>query len=215
MTKKVMIAVVVILLIGGAAFAYSRRPTTTSPAALDSQSTSQTESEATEFAKAIESGRPTVCVMTKGDESMEYRIKGKKMRGNITATAPSESSTNPTTVSHMISDEAYFYTWVDGQKQGTKMSLTVPSPTATTVNDSTPNTPDFSDESDYNALRDEGYTINCQAGIVSDADFVPPADVDFQDLSAMIQAIPTPGSNGQIDYQKLQEQYGAITPEDN
>lgn len=198
--KLVPVLVIIALLAGGYYFLKIRSQTP------GSQSTSQMTSEAEQFASAIESGKPTLCTLTKGEDMMEYLIKGKKMRANIKTMVEGKS-----TLSHMINDETYLYLWAEGQKQGSKMSLAVPSPAASTA--PVEEAPDFSSADDYQNMKDEGYTINCKSGQVNDSDFVPPTDVTFIDPSAMMRDLT--GQDGQVDYQKLQEQYSGMYPADN
>lgn len=201
MNKKIVPILVILLLVaGGGYYLTTRNAGSGAP-----QTVGQAAGEAAEFAKAMESGKPTLCTMTKGADKMEYLIKGKKMRANITTVVEGK-----TTLSHMINDEQFFYMWVQGEKNGTKMSAVVPSPSASDLPGDV-SVPKFESETDYEELKNEGYTIVCQTGGVEDTDFVPPADVSFIDPSAMLNAIPSPGADGTIDMQKLQElqeQYG-------
>lgn len=173
------------------------------------QSSAKNISEATEFAKAIESGTPTLCTMTKGEDKMEYLIKGKKMRMN---TVTSDSAT------HMINDEKYMYIWDDKTGQGSKMAIPTAEETkkmkqaAEQSQDELPQVPKLENEADLKDLEDDGYTVTCKAGSVDDALFVPPSEVKFIDPSEMMKAIPSPDSMGNIDmskFEELQKQYGA------
>lgn len=173
-----------------------------------SQTTNETVSEATEFAKAIESGKPTTCVMTKDMDKMEYFIKGKKMYANMTTIIE-----NKTILSHMINDEKYLYMWTDDQKQGSKINLLVsPAPAAT----SEPNnlsTPKFESEADYQNIKNEGYVINCKPSNIDETAFIPPSDVNFIDPTEMMQQLAPQGVDGQFDMSKLKElqhEYGEV-----
>ena len=218
MNKKLIPVVIVLLLLAVGYYWFKMRPSNSLIGAP--QSVQQAQSEAAEWAKAIQSGKPTICTMTKGADKMEYAIKGKKMRANMSTTVAVGSATPQLTVSHMINDEAYFYMWQDGQKQGTKMSVNLPSPSpygSIAPAPREPSAPKFDSEADYDNLKNEGYTINCQSGNVSDADFVPPEGVNFIDPTQMMQQVAPQGVGGQIDMQKLEElqkQYGGATPSD-
>lgn len=208
MNQKVLIvALALVALAGGAYFTSSRQSQV-----QNSSSDNQQISEPAEFAKAIESGRPTTCTITKDATQMEYNLKGKMMAAKITSEVDGK-----TTLSHMLSDEQYLYLWVEGQNQGTKMNLSTPSSPAPTYL-SEEKTPQFDSADDYQALQDEGYTINCQPGTFSDSIFTPPNTIDFLDPTAMIKAIPSPNDGGEYDMsqlQELQKQYGGIAiPED-
>jgi hypothetical protein len=221
MNSKVVIAVVVVLLLAGGAYIYSRRPSPNLTPAPTDQSAVSKVSEAAQFATAMATGTPTVCVLSKDNNTMTYHLKGKMMRTDYTMTSPDATASSPSPLlSHMINDTQFIYTWTDGQKQGAKFAVTTPaSPSDTATQPVTepnkPATPTLGSEEDYNSLKDSGYTINCQSGNVSDADFVPPTDVNFVDTAAMMRNIPSPGANGQIDYKKLQQQYGTMPGENN
>lgn len=199
MNKKLIPAIVILALLGvGAYLVNAKKSTPGSP-----QTQSQTMNEASEFAEAMKSGQPTTCTLTKGTDITEYVIKGKKMRANMTTTMEGKA-----TRSHMINDEQSLYMWVDGQAQGSKMSLLIPSPSPLTPTPSEPTTvPKFESEADYKNLQDLGYTINCQSGSVDEAVFTPPTDINFIDPTEMMKQMTAPGTAGQIDYKKLQEQY--------
>jgi hypothetical protein len=200
MNKKLIPILVILALVAGAVYYLKMSPTSMS----GDQTTSQTTSEAREFAKAMESGKPTTCTMTKGTDSMEYLIKGKKMRANITA-----SVNGKTTISHMINDTVYFYMWSHDQKTGTKMSAVIPSPSPLASAEKESVVPEFYSEADYEEMKNEGYVINCKSGSIDDSVFVPPTDVKFTDTAELMKQITMP-EGGQVDYQKLQEQYGSM-----
>lgn len=170
--------------------------------------TNQPLAEAIEFASAIESGRPTTCTMTKGDDQMEYSLKDKMMLAKITTEIDGQ-----TTLSHLLNDGQYLYLWLEGQNQGTKMSLAT-TPSSQPAYSPAENTPQLNSQADYEALQNDGYTIDCQPGTFSDSIFTPPSDIEFADPTAMLKAIPSPAqTNGadMPDLQELQKQYGGLT----
>jgi hypothetical protein len=208
MTKLATLSVVAFsaLLLGGCTKA---APTT--------QTTSQKTSEAAEFAAAIQSGRPTRCELSKGENTMTYYLEGKKLRADMNNVV-GEGQTAKKMISHMVSDGATFYMWADGEKRGTKMAVPSEEETKQMAEDAkkyqteTSSVPTFSSENDYAALKDDGYTIDCKATGIDNSLFTPPSDVTFIDPTEMTRAIPSPDANGQIDMAKLQEmakQYGA------
>jgi len=197
--------VVLLLLAGGA---YAMKNKNSSP--NTPQTTNQTVNEAQEFASAIESGKPTICTMAKGADLMEYSIKGKKMRIKTTSNIQDDKGVAKTMIGHMINDEKFFYTWDETTKQGSKMSMTIPSPSPTSKNQTVESVPDLKTADDFNELKNEGYTINCKSSIIDDSVFTPPSDVKFFDPTEMMKQVTT-GDNGQIDMKKLEElqkQYG-------
>ncbi len=164
---------------------------------------SQNMSEAQEFAKAIESGKPTHCTITKDASTIEYFIKGKTI-----------AMTTPT--GHMISDTKYLYTWDDKTKQGSKMLIPTEEEAKQMIEQKqgaqpNQNLPKLESQADFDTFKNDGYNVKCQGENIDDKIFVPPTDVKFIDPSEMMKAIPTQGAAGSIDMSKLedlQKQFG-------
>ena len=209
MNKKLVPVIVVLVLLAAGGYYLKTRSATTPPA---NQTTGQDINEANEFAKAMESGKPTTCTMTKDDDVMEYHIKGKLMAANITTKVEDK-----TTLSHMINDGSYLYMWSDDSKQGSKMAITTDEETKEIegkAKEYQQNAPKFEGESDYQSYKDQGYTINCKSEPGSDSVFTPPTTIEFIDPSAMMKTIPAIGEDGKYDMsqiEELQKQYGGTT----
>lgn len=210
MKKALPVIVILLLSLGG--YFYLKNQQTDAP-----QSQVEQVKEAAQWAAAIASGKPTLCTMTKGEEKMDYLIKGKKMRATMVTTAESNKFT-----SYMINDEQYLYMWEDGKNVGTKMTIPTEEE-AKKMAESTkeytkniPGTPVFDSESGFDNLENDGYTIKCDGAAASDADFVPPQSVKFTDLSEMTKTIPSPNTNGEYDMKALEEmakKYGSTIPQ--
>lgn len=218
MKNKLVPAIILIVILGlaGYYFVSKKGPTKNT----ESQSANQIVSEASEFAKAIESGKPTTCTMSKSGDTMEYQIKNKKMRMKTTSTTTTEDGKTTTTVGHMINDTAYLYIWDDNSKQGSKMAIPTEEQTkemaekAKQYQADAP-VPQFETESDYKSLKEEGYAINCKASNIDDSVFTPPSDVKFIDPTSMMQTIPAQGEGGKVDMSQIQElkkQFGGEIP---
>jgi len=215
MNKKLVPVIVLVLALAAGGYYLKMKKSPTSMV-LDNQTPTQTNSEASEFAKAIQSGNPSKCTMAKGDDNMEYTIKGKLMLMKANTTVKDDAGKSTTMLSNMINDGQYLYMWQDGQKQGTKMTIPTEEE-AKEMSDKAKqyqqSSPKFEDEADYQGYKDQGYTINCVAGIVEDSAFLPPKDVNFIDPTAMMKEITTPGGNVQINMDKikqLQEKYNGV-----
>lgn len=207
MNKKLIIGSVVLLLLAGGAYAMKNKNSSLNAP----RTANQTINEAQEFASAIESGKPTICTMTKGSDLMEYSIKGKKMRIKTTSNIQDDKGVAKTMIGHMINDEKFFYTWDETTKQGSKISLTVASPSPASKTQTAESAPELKSAEDYNALKNEGYIINCKSSIIDDAVFTPPSDVKFIDPTEFMKQVTSTQENGQIDMKKLEElqkQYG-------
>ena len=185
MNKKLVPIIVIILLLAVGAYALKSK----TPNAPKFQTSNQVANEATEFANAIKSGKPTQCTMTKTTDKMEYFLKGKKMYINM-----SNIIENKTVLSHIINDEKYMYMWTDGTKQGSKISL-LASP-------SNPPAQKLESETDYDKFKNDGYTINCVPSNIDDTAFIPPSDVKFVDPSEMLKGIDM------SKVEELKQQYG-------
>lgn len=207
MNKKILVLALLLFLIAGGIYYLKMRPA--SP--TSHQSTGSLQSEAVQFAEAIASGKPTTCILTKDKDQMEYHMRGKLMAANINSEIGGQ-----TTTSHMINDGAYIYIWSDDHKQGTKMTIPTETETQATTDKAKQleaSAPKLEGEADYNAFKDQGYLIDCKSGGVDSSTFVPPADVTFTDPTAMMPQFTNPDSE-QLDYNKLQEQYGAMSRTD-
>jgi hypothetical protein len=189
----------------------------TKPGTPTTQTPAKTVSEANEFVGAMESGQPTICTMTKGDDLMEYSLKNKLMRMKTKTTTTNDQGVATTTIGHMINDTKYLYIWDDQTKQGSKMAIPTEEETKQMAQDAkkyqeeTSSTPKFDSEADYQKLSDEGYTIDCKTSIIDDSVFTPPSNIKFIDPTQMMKAIPSPDAMGNIDMSKLEElqkQYG-------
>jgi hypothetical protein len=190
----------------------------TLPGSSKPQTVSQAANEAQEFARAIESGKPTVCTMSKSGDTMEYFIKGKMMKIDTTSTTTDEKGVATTSVGHMISDTKFLYTWDDKTKSGAKMAIPTEEESKKLADDAKQfqadsKVPSLESEADFDSYKNEGYAVTCKAGSVDDSLFVPPADVKFIDPSDMMKAIPSPDAAGNIDMSKLKDfekQFGGL-----
>lgn len=189
--QKLLPILGIIVIIGGGVYYFNTKKS--SP-----QAPSQTVSEAAEFAKAIESGTPTFCVLTKDSDKMEFHIQGKKTA--MTTTSTVEGKTH---VGHMVNDGTYIYTWDETNMQGSKMALD----TLETNNSPAPapSAPVFDNAEDYDYYQNMGYTVNCQKESSNDSFFAPPSTVKFIDPTELMRAIPSPNANGEFDMSQLEE----------
>ncbi len=152
----------------------------TTPTVDNSQSESAASSQ---IAAAISSGQPISCTMTKkdGTSSMQYMMKDKKMK--ITGIV----AQGTTTPASMISDGSFMYTWDATTKQGMKIALSTDGQLSEEDRQKTGDIPSINSDADKKKLEDEGYTVDCNAATIDDAEFVPPTDVKFSDFSTLMQ----------------------------
>lgn len=135
------------------------------------------------IANLLTSGKNVNCTMTypDGKGSGIIYVSGKKMRGDFMVNVESLGEVK----SSMIQDGEYAYLWSDADKKGTKFKVSgipTPSPIANSSNQSV----DLNQEVD----------LKCSSWGVDPSKFTVPSDVEFTDMSAMME--------------KVQDQSGAI-----
>ncbi len=179
-------------------------PQTTGP-----QTQQQAESEMQDAGKALASGQPVKCTMTKTDgTSMQYVMKDKKMKvSGLTTTVKDQVSQ-----SMMISDGTYMYTWDETKKEGVKFKVPTEQDTKAISEKAGQDVPNLSNDADRKRWEDQGYRINCAAGVVDDSEFIPPTDVKFTDASAMMDSVnkmmkqsDTNAAPTEVDQKAMQE----------
>lgn len=150
------------------------------------QAKPEAEIEAKEFTQAVESGNSTLCTITKGTDymSMEYLLKGKMYKITSHYTPPANEGSSSTT-SYSVSDSLYFYSWSDQSSQGTKIKIPTPEEAEAMAanNESPPNIPQLSSESDFDDIRSQGFTVICNPAEIQDSEFLLPDNIIFVDPS--------------------------------
>lgn len=100
-------------------------------------------------------------------------VTGNRMRGHFMMSQPDGTIFEGNT----IQNGEYGYTWFEGQNQGTKLKLEEPEGDAMEKDDTSA---DFTDDTvDY----------KCKTWLVDNSMFVPPTDIEFQDITASVQEI--------------------------
>lgn len=180
MNKNIVIAltVIVLLLIGGGVFLMNRQ--SSSPASDQSTLSPQspqnttTATQTTSLKNLMASKGSQQCTFndTEMGSSGTMYISGNKMRGDFSSTID-----NRTTTSHMISEGENAYVWMDDQKSGFKVSLKSMEGLNAKVNTNAPQAVDINKQMDY----------QCSTWTVDASLFAAPTDVQFQDMSAMVE----------------------------
>ena len=177
MNKRILIAAAAIIVVGGAiGFTMMNRPNPTP----GTPTTSETSSNGTIEVKSLRDlwtlGNNQTCTFsdtTTGNNGIVYVSSGS-MRGDFTSTV---NGTN--TDSHMIVMDDTFYMWTEGQPSGFKSSLT-----QFENLDSNPNAPKTVD-------LDQQVDYDCNSWNVDASKFTVPTTVEFTDMSAMMESLPT------------------------
>lgn len=188
------------------------------PGMTTTQETSMMTSDDTtvagnQIAAAMMSGGSLKCEVTNATtgDSFTYTIKGEKIRASIMTSDTTQPDGN------MINDTEYIYVWNNDENTGVKMrALTQAEMQDAAAQAPTTSIPDFSSDEVQQQYQDQGYTMTCQEALVTDADFIPPATVTFQDMSAMMDAAMQQGQQLQMQQTQVQMQgsagVGAGTP---
>lgn len=155
--------------------------TSNSPSTQNSQDTQQLAN----IAAQIQSGQAYRCEFKdqEGQEAM-YFGKGELFKMSTI------SSTDSTMTNTIISDGSFIYTWDAKTKQGVKFTIPSKEEQAQMADQSKQmleNVPDFLNPEEISQLQNDGYTFNCAPASISDSEFVPPTDIQFQDMSQLME----------------------------
>lgn len=175
----VAIAVLILALLGGVAymkFAKSSTAPQQSPTVQEQPKASP--SGVTGTLKSL-FGKNQSCTITypnNGGSGTIY-VSGKKFRGDFTVKIAGEKEVK----SQVLSDGVYTYVWSSESPTGIKMKIDVTSPTAS------------AQTGNFNLDQEVG--LNCSPLVVVDASkFTIPTNIQFTDLSSMIQPKATSGT---------------------
>lgn len=165
----------------------------------------------TEVAEAIQTGKPTHCTMTKGEEVWEYMVDGEMLRVNSKTFETGSSGERITVIGRLINDTKYIYRWDADTKKGSKViipskeEIKAIAEKAKNYPKKSPSAPKFESEADYDNFKNGGYTIDCKVEKIDPEIFVVPTDIKFLDPRDIVPLLPSPDANGQIDQAKVQE----------
>lgn len=173
MNKQLLIGIGAVLVIGAGYFLYQQ--TALNP------SKNQTGAGAIKgnlqdlFAKGVS----MQCSFSNDDQENKSEgtvyLSGKKMAGSFTST-----QTDGTVYkSNLIRDDQYGYSWLDGQTQGTKLKIEASKDVMKNSDNEKPNK--------VFALENEKINYDCKPWNVDKSIFVPPADIEFQDISMQVE----------------------------
>lgn len=182
---------------------------TQTPQSTAPQNEKQAMNEFAELSSAIEAGRPVSCVFTKSPENtvMTYMMKGKKIK--ISGMQVEGQAYQGA----MMSDGEYMHTWDEVKKEGVKMKLPAEQDLKDFAKEKGQSVPDLSDETERKTWEDQGYRIDCKEATIADSEFIPPTDIKFTDMSAMMESVNTMMKSGDdgsapnaADQKEMQEQ---------
>lgn len=155
--------------------------------------------EMQQIATAIQSGQALKCTITEKDtgQSMEYGVQGKNFRmDNFIQPVDTQDSTQQ---GHVLSDGQFFYSWTTPANTGFKMQI----PDEEAMKEQYDTLPDFSNEE---ALREyeQNYTLNCDPTSFPNGYFTAPTNVQFQDMTVMMENVLNQAQQGMSEEQQQQ-----------
>ncbi len=149
---------------------------------------------AAELSVMMSTGQAGTCVITNTEDqtqdSMQLAIKGKKflMKGTNFSVSAKQPDQKTQKIGYMLNDSEYTYIWEDQATTGMKMKEIEPasqqSPETQAETQDLGPAPRTADTNPLNTFEaNPKYRIECQIGDVPDEAFMPPATVNFMDLS--------------------------------
>lgn len=187
MDKKIGIIVIALVVFAAGAFmVFSKKPVSSPENAAVKEETSTTSGASSVQASIkslIGAGRNVTCdvTYTDGKGSGKIFVADKKFRGDFDT-----NMGGVTNKSHMIQDGTYAYVWTEDKKEGTKFSLESMMKLAASPN------PQAQQSADLNSNVD----MKCSSWGVDNSKLTPPADVTFQDMSAILNSVPKAPAGG-------------------
>jgi len=183
--KVLVIAVVAIIVIGGGYFVYSNMNGQEQNVQNQRQQDNNMmvdKDKQTSVAALMMAGQPVTCTYTFDDESgsqsgtVYLDTAGERMRGNFHMTQSNGDSWD----GYVIKDSEWLYSWGGPfGNQGTKIKISATETDADTDDQNSEQTFDENKEADY----------DCSSWSVESQMFVPPSDIQFQDLSETMMQI--------------------------
>lgn len=193
-----MVVALVVFLLAAAYFYMKKSPSPAPQAANDAMMAKDTTTDDNTDPSLIESGKNTLMgLMSMGKDlqcTFAYAtegkapskgtmyISGKKMRGHFDNEINGKASTM-----HMIQDGTYMYIWGSELPEGIKMMVPQLTPGATG------DTPTANTGANQYFDANQQVDFSCNPWSVDESQFVPPANVMFRDMAAMMKGLP--GSN--------------------
>jgi len=168
MNKNLVWAVIGVVVLGGLIYFMMGRDTSAPSDTEDetSQESDDTSGASGSFRDLLASGVSQRCTFSDEDSGSDgtVYVSGGKMRGDFSVDVNGSESTG-----HMIVKDNTFYTWMDGETQGFKMTMDA---------DAQANLPPGQFDLDQDVQQD------CDAAVVSDSQFDIPGNVTFTDFSS-------------------------------
>jgi len=163
--KKLLPIILVIAAVGLVAYIFMNRGSSDTPTDVGSPDSSAPDTFSGMLKDAVKLGVAMKCTYEVEGNEFESFIKGENYRGKI-KTAEGKSG-------EIIIKDSCMWTWSEEETQGLKICF----------EESDPETPDVWEQPQGAIGPDVTYT--CLPTTLTDAEFIPPSNVDFMDINAM------------------------------
>lgn len=182
--RNILLVTLSVLVLSGCS-SLQKDPTTTPEPTSESAAVEQVTTESNEIATAFSTGASLKCDVSKeGQPNSHYLVKDKKMKMSTEATTESPDQY------FSINDGSFIYIWSsDTTAPGTKLSLEDIKNASDTFDNQFQQFPDINDESVREDIKNSGFTINCAPAEIADSEFVPPANITFNNPMEMFNAM--------------------------
>lgn len=128
---------------------------------------------------ALTLGKSVQCTYTTEAGEVTTWVKGNKVRVEGLGMGATEKDTHK---GGMINDGEWIYIWGGEEKKGVKYQIS-----ALEQKEWEEDVEKLKDPQKWATETEEKYKVNCHQVIVSDSQFVPPSDVEFQNLTEMFE----------------------------
>jgi hypothetical protein len=192
MNKKVIIGIILaVVVIGGGVAAYYVTNNQTDNDQKTSSKQSSDEASETSLAALQAKGQPRKCTYSNDVKNGKYTgtayfSSDKQMRNDYKSTV---NGTERNGGMIITGDTQYF--WNNETKKGYKMAIKADDSKKTSSSSSSSSSTQTSNSDSVDTKAK--YSFNCEAWTVDDSKFTPPSDIAIQDLTQMMQNMPTSG----------------------
>lgn len=145
----------------------------------------QTSGLVTSLKDAILGGQAMRCTYEDENGEATTLVQGKKMKVEGYNFADADDSKGK---GWMVSDGEWMYIWQDGEEKGMKYNVAQMQETAKDLVGEE-EVAKWQDPETWADEIDKDHEVNCKPASATAADFQPPADVEFEDLSAMMEGV--------------------------
>ncbi len=192
MTKTFSLIAITVLALTLTGCQKTQAPTTSEPSTTQNESKQSGDNidksgkNLADIAAEVTGGAAYSCTFNNPEtkQQMTYHLQGKKMAMSF------EAQTAGSPMSKMVNDGTMIYMWDPATKKGMKLKAMTPEElkqtAAQTGQSSTPEIPDLSKPEEVAKLQQQ-YQINCTPSAAGAAVFQVPTDVEFQDLSQVVE----------------------------